>query len=250
MAVDKVESSAANASAESAAARAVAEKRRALEQEKSNLEMEKARAARERNLAINAEREKTENALVEVSKVGSNQLEIAQRMNSERMRMYNESTQKNFEAIAQKTAAEVARMDQDAVKMIDERRKGAMERVKTVTDKAEDPFYRIRSLNPVLSELDKDFVVKIALPEHEAQNLFVTGEGQTLKISLARRFQENARDAESARSTRTSSYQSVVEQLAMPGAIDVKNIRREYADGVVTIKVAKVLPFVPEAPIG
>jgi HSP20 family protein len=124
-----------------------------------------------------------------------------------------------------------------------------MERLQSLTSKSEDPFYRIKSLGPVMSEEAEAFQVKVALPEHEAQNLFVSAEGQQLKLSLARRYQDKSDDAESGVSTKTSSYQTIMESLTLPGAVNGKGIKREYADGVVTITVPKagIFPHSGEA---
>jgi HSP20 family molecular chaperone IbpA len=98
----------------------------------------------------------------------------------------------------------------------------------------------MKSLDPKFTENDTAYVIQVALPEREAQNLFVSGEGPYIKLALARRFQDNAKAAEGNRTTSTSSYQSVVEQIAMPGAYDPRKIERTYENGMVTLKVPKV----------
>jgi HSP20 family molecular chaperone IbpA len=114
-----------------------------------------------------------------------------------------------------------------------------MEKIKSVTDRAEDPFYRLKSLDPVLTENESAYVIAVRLPPHEADNLFVSGEGPYLKLSLARRYQDNAKSEAGDRSTKTSSYQSVVEQIAMPGPYEARKIERKYENGVVSITVPK-----------
>ena len=73
-----------------------------------------------------------------------------------------------------------------------------------------------------------------------AKNIFVAGEGPYLKLALARRFQDKAQNPELGGNTTTSAFQSVVEQIAMPGPYEAKKISREYSDGVLTIHIPKV----------
>lgn len=223
-----------------AAAKLLADKKRALEAEEAGLEMDRARAQRARTEAMQQEREKTEKDIVEISKAAGQQMDNTKKLNSERLRMLDENTQKNFEAVAAKTAEQIKGIDAQSLKDINDRRAATMERLVYVQQQTEDPFYRLKSLNPVTAENDTGYTVKVALPEHEAKNLFVNADGQTLKMSLARRFQENAKDAEDAsRTTRTSSYQSIVEQIPLSMPFEAKGIKREWANGVVTITVPK-----------
>jgi hypothetical protein len=60
------------------------------------------------------------------------------------------------------------------------------------------------------------------------------------KINIARRFQDNTTNPDDNRITRTNTYQSIVEQVALPGAYDGKKIERSFENGVMTIKVPKV----------
>jgi len=220
-------------------ARVMAQKRKAVEDEENGLETDRARANRDRIREGNRIKEKTDKELVAISKAGENQAEMVKKLNSDRIQSLNDNTQKNFLELSASTAKEISRLNADALKTIEDHRAGTMEKVTSVTSVSEDPFYRIKSLNPSLAEGEREFTVKVALAPHEANNLFVTGEGQGVKLSLARRFQEQVKNGEQALTTKTSSYQTVVETLNLPGAINAKGIRRDYADGIVTITVPK-----------
>jgi HSP20 family molecular chaperone IbpA len=229
-------------------AAAVQQKKHEQELESQRLQMDLARATRDREKLLAAEREKGEKQLVEISQQANNQLESTKKLNSERVHALSDNTQKNYEALALKTAEEIKHVDAEAFKAIQDRKAGTMEKIRNVTTQSEDPFYRMKSLNPVLAESESAYTIKVNLPEHEAKNLFVSGEGPYIKISLARRFQDDVKSQEEGakRATHTNSYQSVVEQIAMPGAYDAKKIERTYQDGVVSIKVPKVAFGEPE----
>jgi HSP20 family molecular chaperone IbpA len=220
-------------------ARVLAQKRKAVEDEESSLETDRARASRNRVREGNRIKEQNDKELVAISKAGENQAEMVKKLNSDRVQSLTENHQKNFLDLSESTAKEISRLNTEALKAIDDHRAGTMEKVTSVTSASEDPFYRIKSLNPSLTEGEREFTVKVALAPHEASNLFVTGENQGVKLSLARRFQEQVKNGEQALTTKTSSYQTVVETLNLPDAINAKGIRREYADGIVTITVPK-----------
>lgn len=226
---------------ENSAAKAIAQKKTESEIEEQRLQMELARAAKERQRLIGAEREKTEKQLVEISQQASNQMEASKKLNNERVRALNDNSQKHFEELAASTAKDLQRLDAESLKTIQDHKAGAMEKIRNVTTQSEDPFYRLKGMNPALTETEKDFTIRVSLPEHEAKNLFVAGEGPYIKLSLARRYQDSAKNEEEKRVTKTNSFQSVVEQVAMPSAYDAKKIERLYENGVVTIKIPKLI---------
>jgi HSP20 family molecular chaperone IbpA len=220
-------------------ARALAQKKRELEDQKNAMEVDKARAARERAREAAKTKEAIDKELVEISRAGERQAELLKKLNSERVRSLNENSQKTYESLADATAGQIRLLDDQAAKAIESHRLSNMEKVRFMTDQAEDPFYRLKSLNPTLSEAEREFNIRLNLPEHEAHNLFVASEGRSVKLSLARRFQDQAQSDQRAGTTKTSSFQTIVETLELPAPVDAKGISREFADGVVTIRMPK-----------
>ena len=155
--------------------------------EEQNLQREIGRARHDRAQAVENEKEKGDRELVEISQQASNQAEAARKFNSERVHALNENQQKNYETIAKKTSDELKRIETSAQQAIEAHKFGALERIRSVTERGEDPFYHLKSLDPVLNENENFYTVQVKLPEHEAQNLFVSAQGPYLKLSLARR---------------------------------------------------------------
>jgi len=228
-----------------ASGRQIAKKKQDAEIEQQRLQLELARQARENKQTIAAEREKGEKEMVEISNAATAQADAMKKLNSDRVHALSENSQAHYEKLAASTASEIQRTEKMAFDAIQNRKAAGMEKILGVSSKSEDPFYRLKSLSPVFGEAEKAYTVKVALPEHEAQNLFVSGEGQYLKLSLARRFQDDVLDKESSRTTKTSSYQSISEQIPIPGAFEGKNISRDFKDGIVTITIPKV-DFTPK----
>ena len=222
-------------------ARQLAKKRKEVEDEQNKLELEKSRTIRQREKDKVATNEKIDRDIVEISKAGEQQMDMVKKMNSERVRAINENTQKDFEKVAADTAKTISATKESSLKAIEDVRRSSVDRVNLATDQSANPFYRINSLTPVVTDGEGSYVVKMAMPEEESKNLFVSGNGpNSLKVSLARRFQETAKFPEESRSTKNSSFQTIVETLNFPEAYDAKGISREYADGIVTITVPKL----------
>jgi HSP20 family molecular chaperone IbpA len=232
-----------------ASGRQIAKKKHDAEIEEQRVQLELARASKERQRAVEAEREKGEKEVVEISSAASQQMDSMKKLNSDRVHALGDNANKHYENLAANTAEEIKRNDKMAMDAIQDRKAAGLEKIRSVTDRSEDPFYRMKSLAPLLAEDEKTYTVKVSLPEHEAKNLFVSGEGQYIKLALARRFQDDVKDTESGRATKTNSYQSVSEQIAIPGAYDGKRISRDYKDGVVTITVPKT-DFTPKTDKG
>lgn len=220
-------------------ARYLAQKKREAEAEEQRLQLELNRVTRDRKEAISAEQEKKDNELVEISERATGQMEAIKRQNSDRIKALNLKNQQDFEVLATKTADDLKRIDTDAFNTIQTHRLDTMERIRNVTSRSEDPFYRLKSLNPLVGENAKEYTIQVKLPKHEAEHVFVAGEGPAVKVSLARRFEENVKSPEGNRATKTSSYQSVTEQVHIPGPYDVRKISQEYQDGILTIRLPK-----------
>lgn len=242
MAVDSVNSSEAQA-------RFLAQKKRELEDEKNALEAAKAQAERQRLKESSKAKEKIDKEVVEISKQGEQQAELVKKLNSERVKSLNENTQKEYLRISENTANEIKRLDQQALDKIHSLRNDRMEKLTHFEQRGEDPFYRLKGLNPVVKENETNYSISIAMAAHEAQNLFVSGEGSQLKLSLARRFQDQVKNVEAQSVTKTNNYQTIVETLNLSSSFDPKGIKREYADGVLTITVPKNRPPMDLGPV-
>jgi HSP20 family molecular chaperone IbpA len=220
-------------------ARYLAAKRTEVQKEEAALQIEKGKALRAREKAAAAELDKTDKTLVAISKAGEAQAEAAKKLNTERVHQLNQAQQKTYLKIAENAAEQIKTMRGEATRIIDDTRMNAAERIRFVEDASDDPFYRIKTLRPHLEENLADFKIYVPLPEHEAKNLMIAGEGTSVKLSLSRRFEESVKATDGSGATKTNSFQTVVESVAMPGAFNPKKITREYVDGNVIVTIPR-----------
>ncbi|MGZ3655673.1 MAG: hypothetical protein ACXVCS_08960, partial [Bdellovibrionota bacterium] len=89
--------------ADNSAAARIATKKNQQEVEEQRAQMELGRMQRDREKALEAEREKGDRAVVEISNAASNQLDAAKKINSARVQALSDNQQKSYEALATKT---------------------------------------------------------------------------------------------------------------------------------------------------
>jgi HSP20 family molecular chaperone IbpA len=222
-----------------AQARHLAQKKNELLDEENAAVVARAQAERKRLEEGARIEEKNERALVEISKAGEQQLAAAKKLNTDRLHAIDENSKKAYEQLALNTAEELKRAEGRALDTIEAHRASSTERLKSLVDRAEDPFYRIKTLAPLLREEADAYTVQVSLPPHEAENLLVSSDGHAVNLALSRRYQDKVNNPEG--STRTNSFQSIVEQVAMPGPYVANKISRDYKDGVLTIRVPKAV---------
>ena len=223
-------------------AKILAQKRRDLDEEKTKLVTEKGQLEAERVRQRSKEQEKTDKDMVQISKEGERLSETLRKANSDQVKQLSNSLQNNYEKLVQGTAESLKRLDAESARKISEHTMANMEKVTASTNLSDDPFYRLKTISPDLSETDEGYEVKVKLSPHEAENLYVSGEGNSVKLTLTRRFSDSVKDAEAGQTTKNSSYQSVVETLNLPKNVDSHAISKAYKDGVTTIKIPYLKP--------
>lgn len=222
-------------------ARMLDRKRDELSNEENRLSLDAARVARDGARALTDMKSKIDADSVTISRNGEQQLELSRRLNSERVKSTNDSAQQNFNVLAADTAKRITEIRENAFNAIENQQRDAMERVTQDAKISEDPFYRLKTMSPIMSEKEDGFEIKVALPAHEAKNLLVAGDGKTVKLTLARRFQEDYKNPETHGTVKTNNFQTIVDELVMPSVFDTKKVSRSYQDGIVTIEFKKPL---------
>lgn len=218
----------------------LAQRKKEVEDEENRLIRQSAQAKRELEKQGTAQREVAEENLVKISKEASAKADALKQSQNNSIRLINQQTQEHVEKLSKDTAARIAELDERAFQQIASHQASAMERIKTVDNKLEDPFYRMRSLNAEVKESEKGYEVRVKVPAHEADTFFASADKNQLKLSLARSFQDNL-DLEDGRKHKTSSHQTIVETVNLPTRVDPSTVQREYKDGYIIYKVDKLV---------
>lgn len=104
--------------------------------------------------------------------------------------------------------------------------------------RSEDPFYRVDTLNPKLKEELKFVTVTLPVAEYEKENVHLSTQGRTIKITLSRKYTDtlNAEDGTVNRSTKSELFSK---ELAATDLLSPKGVTQAYADGVMTFRINK-----------
>ncbi len=110
---------------------------------------------------------------------------------------------------------------------------------KVVEDKAGDNFYRTKYLTPIVSENVDSYTVKMQVPEHEKDQITLTGKGKRdLRMTINR-----AHDSEFVEHdgtiNKSKRYETISKSIHVDKIMNLKKITKEYADGNVIYNIKK-----------
>lgn len=224
----------------SASSEYMLQKKKELEDLENGMIIDKARLERQRNKELSAINEKTNQDMIQISKEGEAMLEKSRSMRVAQLHTTTDASKAHFEQLAQETSKRLQELDAHSTEQLLAHQRASMEKVQGAADKMQDPFYRGKSFDANIAEKESSYDISLKLPPHEAQNLFVSIEGNTMKFTLARTHGVIT-PLEGNRENRTSNYQTIVESYKLPTHVDGKTLKRDYKDGTLTISVAKLL---------
>lgn len=126
------------------------------------------------------------------------------------------------------------RLEVDVKKMIE---KTTSEK-KISENRVEDPFYRVESLTPKMTEDLKTVTIALPVAEYEKENVHLSTQGRLIKMTLSRKFTDNmtAQDGSLNKSTRGELYSK---EFKTADLLSSKDITQSYENGVLTFKIKK-----------
>lgn len=96
-----------------------------------------------------------------------------------------------------------------------------------------------------ITEDDKEFLVKVELPEMKKEDVKVTVENGTLRISGERKAEKEEKTTKYHRIE--SSYGSFLRAFALPEGADGNKVVADYKDGVLKVHLPKTAEAKPKA---
>jgi len=126
------------------------------------------------------------------------------------------------------------KLNSDVKKMIE----STTSEKKLISDRMEDPFYRIEKLMPKMTENEKVVFISMPIAEYEKENVFLSTQGRQIKMTLSRKYSEAnvAVDGSRNKSTRNELFSK---EFTSKDILDQREISRNYADGILTFKIKK-----------
>jgi HSP20 family molecular chaperone IbpA len=96
----------------------------------------------------------------------------------------------------------------------------------------------VHELGTQVEDGDLETVIRLRVPEHEQDNIRISHQLNSITISGTRRFQDKMK-LEGGVQAASSSYQSYSESFPVRGKLEMNNMNRTYADGVLTYRIPK-----------
>lgn len=126
-------------------------------------------------------------------------------------------------------------LDKDMKKMI----ASSSTQKRIMASKSDDPFYRVDLLNPTMIESEKEYLVKISIPEYEKENIHLSVQGREARITLTRRFSETE-EAEDGSVNKSTKNELFSKSISSKDLLDPKSITQKFEDGILTFKIKKL----------
>lgn len=216
----------------------IEQKKREAVNEENSIVIEKAKIDQRKTKELREANEKTNADIVKISSEGEKMAEQFRNLQKAQALEMNSQQQSQFEKLSTETANRIRELNEVSKSQIHNVQKSTLEKVGNISDRSADPFYRLKSFDATISENQAAYLLNIKLPPHEAKNLFVTSDGNKVKLSLARSYADNL-EVEPGHQNRTYSYQTILESFTLPSKTDAKHLTRNYENGVLTINLPK-----------
>lgn len=108
-----------------------------------------------------------------------------------------------------------------------------------ITTKSNDDFYRIKTLNPRVSDLGKEVLIELPIPEHEWENVHISVQGRNVKMTVGRKYSDEATDDIGNRN-KSSRSELFSREFTVKDLLNSKALTQKYEDGIVKFKIAKL----------
>lgn len=128
-----------------------------------------------------------------------------------------------------------SQLDFDMKKMIQE---SAIQK-QMIANKKDDQFYRLESLNPIITDNANDLIVSLKVPEHEKENVHLSVHGRDLRMTLVRKYTEKLEEVDGS-SDRTTKNELFSKEFNSKELLDQKNIVQKYENGLLSFKIKKL----------
>ncbi len=125
--------------------------------------------------------------------------------------------------------------DLDVKKMVEQ----TASKKKTVNDKAEDPFYSVKTLSPKITNDKNEVMVSLKVSEHEKENVHLSVQGRGIKMTLTRKFTDGFKDEDGMinHSTKNELFSKEFPSIDL---LNPKLVDQKYENGVLTYRIQKL----------
>lgn len=135
----------------------------------------------------------------------------------------------------EKTYAKVA---EQFTKELDQMTQSHASKKRTIASKQLDTFYHVTTVKPTVTDMPKQYLVSLNIPEHEKEGVKINVNDRDIRIHLSRNFKDEFVDDKGGvnKSQRT---EIVTKTLTVKDLMDQSKATSSYKDGVLTFTIPK-----------
>lgn len=122
----------------------------------------------------------------------------------------------------------------DVKKMVEQN--AAQKRI--LASREDDKFYKIETLNPKLSETDKEILITLPVAEHEKENIIISASDRNIRISLTRKYNDKFEE-ENGSVNKANRSEVITKELNSKDLLNSKAVTQKYENGVMSFRIQK-----------
>lgn len=111
------------------------------------------------------------------------------------------------------------------------------EKVSTLVNRSDDPFYKFTELKPILSTFPDRVEIRVDVPEHSKQDLQIALNQKEVVLNFNRRYNDSNKNA--LGSSKISKIESFTSRVMTDAFLDQKSIKSTYDNGTMTYVIKK-----------
>lgn len=108
-----------------------------------------------------------------------------------------------------------------------------------IENKSDDDFYKIKELNPTLTDLEDSYEISLDVPEHEKENVRLTAHNRDITLSLTRKFSDSV-ESEDGSQNQSSRSEIFKKKITSTDLLNSREITQNYNEGRLTFNIKKL----------
>ncbi|CBW26765.1 conserved hypothetical protein [Halobacteriovorax marinus SJ] len=175
----------------------------------------------------------------ELENIHNKEIEFKSEQHKNILLQEDKSFRQKYEAITKEHQSVLDRIKQKFSNQINSIVNSQMRSKTSVENRGDDDFYKITSLEPEITSLEKSYQISLKVPEHEKENVRLTAQGRDLTLSLTRKFSDTV-ESEDGSSNQSSRSEVFTKKLSTTDLMNSREITQNYKEGVLTFNIAKL----------
>ncbi len=182
----------------------------------------------------------TENSrqIHEKERINEENLKLQEETNQNKIRQVDADTKKRINQIQKESENTIGNLSLKTQKEINNLKKNESRDKYLISERSKDPFYSMTLLQPRITENEKEYLIKLSVPEHEKDSVIIGADGRTLKISQNRKFADKTFD-ENGTMNKSSRSETITQSIKLDNLVNARKITHSFENDELIFKIPK-----------